>query len=193
LRSRPHAQEQELTKFQKLDPYSRTILVLGCIACAIIFPFLVFDYPETDRLANEYLNAPECGNEAITTPFPRNTAVCTSEEKKILKLSRTGGRSRSYYVVLQDVSGVDSKVLLESLSSKGDVSRFWDAASRGDVVQIQRFHGKVISLSGHSIYVATSDHPQWQISNLKTGMELTGGGAVFLFLFITYLRRAPSP
>lgn len=171
---------------------SRTNLVLGCIGCSVYFLVLALQYHETARLVREYLTAPECNEAASTTPTPRTAPLCTYENQRIVKLSRSGRRSSSYYAVLQDRDDAESKVRLESLNSKSDAGMFWDSAWYAEVVEVQKFRGKIVFLFGYSINVATTNHPQCQLSNLKTGMAITGGGAILFFAIIWYLRRTPS-
>ena len=168
----------------RVDGFSKAMMVLGLIACLCLFPYFAFQYPDKTQELRFYNSSAGCSLSAAVEHGASFSSPCEGNNEKIVRLySRSSRRSSTYWIVLENGISQSDKVQL------GTGEEFYKAARVGDMVEVQRFNGKIVKLMDGPVSTITPDHPQWQVSNVKWGLWGSGVFALFSLFTILVLRR----
>jgi hypothetical protein len=179
------SQSETISEYpNRLDVFSKAIIIVGMIVSICLIPYLAFQYHDAKQVLQVFNSSPACtapGEFAKAVAF---AGPCEFDQERIVSVySRKSSRSRSYWAVLE--KGADQKVTVELMMGEA----FYKAAQTGDMVQVQWFNGKIVRVIDGPFSAIMRDNPQWQLNNVKSGLWLAGIFSLFSAFTILVTRR----
>lgn len=163
------------------------ILFLAGSLCVMLY--LLFQYPGQTQLLRVYQSSPGCSTFSTSTQVLSSSGPCVVAQERIMRLYMRKQRrnNANYWAVLENESGQRETVQLYS----GGI--FYQSARSGDTVAVQRFDEKIVQIKDGAVSSITTNHPQWQVDNIQTGLWFSAGFSVYCMLMILYLRVELRP